>query len=264
MLTRFMAIDCGNSRLKTTLFRDNEPVETKVFPSTDVEGVLTCMEGNDISAVAMVSVGHTDVRMIETLRQNVNGRFLLLTHHTPLPIGVIYDTPSTLGLDRVAAAAGAAALFPGRRCVVVDAGTALTVDLLTEEGCFAGGTISPGVSMQFTALHEGTSLLPELSAEDIAALMQKAEKGFDAEYDLRWARNTKDAIAAGVINGMADRLLCSANSGDMIVITGGDGNMLYNLMKLRMPHSEGIEVVETPHLVAIGLKYIYDEYEKST
>lgn len=264
MQSRFMAIDCGNSRLKSTLFHGDEPVETKVFSSADVEGVLTFMESGGVTDVAMVSVGHTDVRMVETFRQNVDGRFLLLTHHTPLPIGVIYDTPSTLGLDRVAAAAGARFLFPGRRCVVVDAGTALTVDLLTEEGDFAGGTISPGVTMQFKALHEGTSMLPEVTAVDYTERVEKALASGNDIHDLRWARNTRDAIAVGVMEGMADRLCCSVQPGDMMVITGGDGNLLYNLMKMRIPVAGDVDIVESRHLVAIGLKYIYDEYEKST
>lgn len=248
----FMAIDCGNSRLKATVFPkegSGEEVVSQVFEVKDLEGLLLFMEKMGVEAAAMVSVGGTDVRMVETLRQAVDDEFMLLTHSTPLPIRIGYATPATLGLDRVAAAAGAASLFPGKECVVADAGTALTIDLLTADGLFAGGSISPGVSMRFVSLHSGTALLPLVDAESLST-------------DGRWARDTKSAIAAGVVEGMADQLQCSMKPGAILILTGGDGNLLYNVLMRRdfLPHDA--EIILSPNLVALGLRYIFDEYEK--
>ncbi|MDE5774400.1 MAG: type III pantothenate kinase [Muribaculaceae bacterium] len=250
MGSAFLAIDCGNSRLKTTLFQDSVCVETTAFDSKDIEGVLLYMESRGVDSAAMVSVGHTDVRMVETVRQAVDDRFLLLTHNTPLPIVIGYDTPETLGLDRVAAAAGAYSLYSGRTCVVADAGTALTVDLLDAEGTFWGGTISPGISMQFRALHEGTHSLPEVSLRD-----------YPVDAGGKVPGNTRTAIAVGVVDGMVDRLYCARRPGTVMVVTGGDGDLLYRKLMER-EHPDGMDIVYIPYLVALGLKYIFDEYEK--
>lgn len=225
-------------------------METTVFDSKDIEGVLLYMERHGVDSAAVVSVGHTDIRMIETVRQAVDDRFLLLTHNTPLPIVIGYDTPQTLGLDRVAAAAGAYSLYSGRACVVVDAGTALTVDVLDAEGTFLGGTISPGISMQFKALHEGTHRLPEVSLSE-----------YPVDSVGKVARDTRTAIATGVVDGMVDRLYCAQRPGAVMAVTGGDGEILYRKLMER-EHPDGAEIVYLPYLVAQGLKYIFDEYEK--
>ncbi len=66
-----------------------------------------------------------------------------------------YETPETLGSDRIAAVAGAFSLFPGSEVLIVDAGTALTFEFLSAE-YIQGGTISPGLTMRFKALNKFT------------------------------------------------------------------------------------------------------------
>lgn len=258
MDSRFLAIDCGNSRLKTTLFAGDVPAEVRVFESSDVEGLLIYIEENGVDSSAMVSVGRTDIRLVETVRQGVSGNFLLMTHNTALPLTISYDTPATLGLDRVAAAAGARRMCPQSDCVIADAGTALTVDYLTATGIYSGGTISPGVRMQFNALHEGTHLLPAITAGECAEHYREA--GYDMNHS-RWARNTRSAIIEGVVGGIIDRLRCSVAPGVRLLITGGDGELLYKLLNGCDSQLSGATIF-APHLIAVGLKYIFDEYEK--
>ena len=106
---------------------------------------------------------------------------------TPVPIGKAYDTPNTLGADRVAASVGAMTLFPSQTCLVLDLGTCLTADLINKEHVFQGGLISPGLSMRFRAMHEQTARLPLVNPP--------------ADWPALTAKNTQAAMQRGVMNG---------------------------------------------------------------
>ena len=113
--------------------------------------------------------------------------FILLDENTPLPICIEYKTPQTLGKDRIAAVVGAMQMQPGKDVLVIDAGTAITYDLLDATGCYRGGNISPGMTMRFKALNHYTKRLPLLDENgDIPVI------GYD----------TETAIRSGVISGI--------------------------------------------------------------
>ncbi len=85
-----------------------------------------------------------------------------LDHATPLPLVNRYRTPDTLGYDRIAAAVGAYTIFPGKTVLVIDAGTAITYDIVTAGGEYLGGNISPGLEIRFKSLNKYTNRLPLL------------------------------------------------------------------------------------------------------
>ena len=111
----------------------------------------------------------------------------ILNQHTILPFQNLYKTPETLGNDRIAAVAGASFLYPNKNVLVIDAGTAITFDLIDEKNRYIGGTISPGLSMRFQALNHYTANLPLLDKTDNSKLT---------------GQNTREAITNGVQNGM--------------------------------------------------------------
>ena len=154
---------------------------------------------------------------------------LEFTQQTPVPIGNAYRSPGTLGLDRLAAAVGATVLCPGRNVLIVDCGTALTIDLVTADGVFRGGNISPGVRMRLEALHERTAALP---ACEPAGLPDD-----DGAPESLLGGTTEEAIVRGVmqsvafeIEGYAARLerifpdLC-------IIFSGGDAHFFEKRIK---------------------------------
>lgn len=154
----------------------------------------------------------------ETLNHYLSGnfdQFLELDQNTELPIENLYETPGTLGKDRLAAAIGANELFPDQNLLVIDAGTAITYDLVSEKNQFIGGNISPGLEMRFKALNTFTGKLPLI--------------GYSDEYQ-PIGKNTTDAIRAGVQNGvifeMAQTIdLFNRNYQNLqIIMTGGDSN----------------------------------------
>ena len=162
-----------------------------------------------LSAVKVV-----DQEIIQFLSGNFN-YFLELDQQTELPIENLYETPETLGKDRIAAAVGANELFPDQNLLIIDAGTAITYDLVSEKNQFIGGNISPGLEMRFKALNQFTGKLPLINYSD--------------EFQLI-GRNTTDAIRAGVQNGMRyeiDQTIAIFNRNYQnlqIIMTGGDSN----------------------------------------
>jgi type III pantothenate kinase len=141
--------------------------------------------------------------------------FMVLDENSGLPIENLYETPETLGKDRLAAAVGANELFPDRNLLVIDAGTAITYDLVSDRNQFVGGNIAPGLEMRFKALNHFTGKLPLINASD--------------EFDFI-GKNTTDAIRAGVQNGILYEIaqtieIFNRNYQNLqIIMTGGDSN----------------------------------------
>ena len=168
--------------------------------------------------------------------------FLELNPNTPLPLTNHYKTPETLGYDRIAAVTGAYTIFPKKNVLVIDAGTALTYDLVTAGGEYLGGNISPGLSMRFKALHKFTNRLPllQMDEEDLNLL----------------GSSTDEAIKSGVVNGILMEIegfissVAQEYKNLKVVLTGGDANSFDKRLK------SSIFVVS--HLNLIGLNRILD------
>lgn len=163
---------------------------------------------------------------------------------TETPLKVNYSTPETLGSDRLAAAVGAWSEAPGQNILVIDAGSAITVDFVGKEGTYNGGNISPGIRMRLKALHEFTGRLPLVEKEgDIPFL----------------GHNTETAIRSGVFQGVCHEIEGYISEfqrkyGSVLVfLTGGDENSLKNNIKSR--------IFADKFLVAKGLNRILLDYD---
>jgi type III pantothenate kinase len=157
-----LVIDAGNTLIKSVVYDQAHFVSAETYPEWAPEAFENTLNRSPgIESCLVCSTREVPGWVAEWMKSR-NVRFHELTHLTPLPIGICYETPETLGKDRIAAAAGAAGLFPGRNIAAIDAGTALTIDLITDKGFFAGGNISPGLRMRFAALHQQTYSLPQI------------------------------------------------------------------------------------------------------
>lgn len=169
-------------------------------------------EHSRLNQAILSSVKPVDAELLHYLSENFDF-FIELDHQTELPIENLYETPETLGKDRLAAAVGANELFPNQNILVIDAGTAITYDLVSEKNQFVGGNISPGLQMRYKALNHFTGKLPLVSYSNDVQLIGK---------------NTTDAIRAGVQNGIIyeiDRTIELFNTNYQnlqLVMTGGD------------------------------------------
>jgi len=210
-----LVIDIGNSRTKIALFNQNDLMFNVPIDHLTVDHLeMLKDEHPQLNKVILSSVKPNDEELISFLNENFDF-FLELDNQTELPIENLYETPETLGRDRLAAAIGANELFPDQNLLVIDAGTAITYDLVSEKNQFIGGNISPGLEMRFKALNHFTGKLPLI--------------GYSDEFQ-PIGKNTIDAIRAGVQNGILYEMeqtidLFNRNYQNLhIIMTGGDSN----------------------------------------
>lgn len=188
-----ICIDQGNSRTKVALFNaEGKLVKNflyKSFTSVDAERLFTLYPIKNSIISSVVNLESSMVNALHRLSQH----FVLFDHLTPVPIINDYATPETLGQDRLAAAVGAATLCPNENLLIVDMGSAITYDFVSEEGHFLGGNIAPGLKMRLSALHTMTKKLPlvEVDEQELIPL---------------YGQKTRDAIAAGVLRGIVFEL----------------------------------------------------------
>lgn len=248
MSGKFLAIDCGNSRIKATVLdAAGNVTERSVYPYNEVDTLIDRIGEGDINEAAMASVHALDTRLVESIRNLMGDGFLLITPHTPLGIGIVYSDPSRLGIDRKVAAVGASVLFPGERVLVIDSGTALTKDFIGPEGEFQSGSISPGIAMRFESLNRGTHLLPR----------PELPKDID---DVK-GNSTEGCILLGVLGGILDEIgmtvACGLKEGlDRVVLCGGDGEWICKNLKRRFGYPN-IEYQYIPDLLAVGMREIF-------
>jgi len=234
-----LCIDQGNTNTKIALFEDDI-----LFKSFTIEAAAnnnawdSLFTDYRISNTIISSVKDIEPELVNLLK-NESSHFLLLSYDTPIPILNLYNTPETLGKDRLAAVIGANALHPENDILVIDAGTALTFDFISKQGEYAGGTIAPGMNMRFQALHTFTKKLPLVQTEGEIPFL---------------GLNSERAIRSGVINGMTFEIEGYINRLKIIYpkllvfLTGGDCFFFESRLKS--------SIFVNQNLVLIGLNSI--------
>lgn len=157
-----LCIDIGNTRIKVAVF-DSEGSLVKIFIREEfTSGKLDkILKKYNIENVIVSSVKKKQGKYKRMLGSKVK-TFIELSHETAVPIKNHYQTPETLGKDRLAGVIGAHCLFQANDILVVDAGTCITYDIIDASGNYYGGSILPGIDMRFKAMHSFTSRLPEV------------------------------------------------------------------------------------------------------
>ncbi len=220
-----LIIDQGNTQTKIGVFDKWHLVHSDSLNILDKSKLLNLIHGYNISKCILSSVIKPDNNPLIKELSAVMPGYLNLSHKTPLPFTIDYKTPETLGKDRIAAVAGALFLYPGRDILIIDAGTAITYELVTKDGVYRGGNISPGMQMRYKALNTFTSSLPYPEFTDQTEMIGKT---------------TNEAINAGVqwgiiheIDGYITRL--NTNYPEILVLfTGGDANFFVKKLKKRI------------------------------
>ncbi|WP_266367151.1 type III pantothenate kinase [Tellurirhabdus rosea] len=235
-----LVIDWGNSALKAAWFAPGQPPE--IHRNLTLPGVRALAEQKEPAAVLVSSTSQPGESLRDELALLPDVFFLSLNGLTPVPLEKRYDTPHTLGADRVAAAVGAKVLFPEEACLVIDMGTCITYDLVDEVSVFQGGMISPGFRMRFLAMHSFTERLPLVEPEDANPPLL--------------ARNTRQAMQAGVVNGLLAELngILEAHRSNhpavKVLLCGGDAPFFESSLKP--------PIFAVPELVLLGLNRILE------
>ena len=216
-----LIVDIGNTLVKLAVFDGGRIVAQRCVERLHPSMLGELLEGRRAAKAVVASTRGEADDVVETVRPYAD-YLLEFTSQTPVPVANAYHTPETLGRDRLAAAVGATVLYPGRNVLIVDFGTAVTIDLVTADNTFRGGCISPGVTMRFRALHDYTAKLPLCAAtggEGLSGL------------------TTEEAIELGVMNGIAFEIegyvtrMREKIDGLRVIFTGGDAKFFVKRIK---------------------------------
>ncbi len=219
-----LIIDIGNSSCKSALFESGVIKKFHKGSNTLIETLEEWCNTHTIEKAIVSSVIEIPTPIAGQL-ETLPCPYIHFNTQTKLPIKILYKTPHTLGADRIAAVVGAQGEAPHKDILVIDAGSAITYDLLDAQGNYIGGNIAPGVRMRLASLHEHTGKLPLVPPEGETPTM---------------GHDTETAIRSGVINGIKYEIegyiseISKKYPSLLIFLTGGDEKMLINNIKNRI------------------------------
>lgn len=188
-----LTIDLGNTRCKLTSFVKKQLVQHCAVEYSDLLSSLEdwLSQPDKVRGIALCNVGPINDELLSFLENQPIAFRQLLPTAPPAGIRIAYRSPHTLGADRLAAVLGARSCCGDRNLLVIDVGTCVTFDLLTAEGVFWGGNISPGIEMRLKAMHQHTYRLPLVSEKGEAPIL-----GY----------NTETALRSGAFHGLAHEI----------------------------------------------------------
>lgn len=172
-------IDIGNTQAKIGLFEGDNNLEVSVVESKEIGAFL---KRHKVTNALISNVSKKD-DFLRGLENHVN-QLTVFTIDTPMPIYTSYETPESLGVDRLAACVGAKKHASGN-ILVIDAGSCITYDMLSHKNEHLGGLISPGIKMRIKSMHTFTSNLPLVPFEPTPLL----------------GKTTKKCLQSGALNG---------------------------------------------------------------
>lgn len=217
-----LVIDIGNTNAKYAVFKGGELINASVFSDRSIEQLKHYIsQYSQIKAAIFCSVSGNDKTIADFLRQQYKC-FIEFTNQTAIPLKIYYKTLETLGSDRLAAAIGAVNLFPEKNILVVNMGSCITYEIITEKGEYMGGKISPGAQMRLKALHQFTAKLPLLELTAI---------------DNEVGQSTSESILSGVIKGIIYEIegtidtISKSYDKLQIVVSGGDAGFFAKAIK---------------------------------
>jgi len=235
-----LVIDVGNSLTKFTLFNNSNiecshSIKTNNIVLKQIK-ILFPISNCNIIICSVKNIIPKNILSLEKLCK----KLLIFNLSTYTPILNLYKSKS-LGLDRLAAAVGANTIFPNTNCLIIDAGTAITYDILTKNNEYLGGAISPGIDIRYKALSVFTNKLPDLNFVE------------NFSYP---ANNTNDSINVGINKGILFETegyineLSKKYKKLKVIVTGGNYNFLVKNIKRT--------IFAQQNLVAIGLNKILE------
>lgn len=237
MKVNLLAVSVGNTHTRLGAFVEGELVETVVFINPHdgeigdaLEQAVGPLRKKDDTAVLLASVNPSVCPLVVArIREHLDRQVWRVDRDVPIPIGRQLDPEAIVGEDRLVNAAAAYDVLK-EACVVVDAGTAITVDYIDGTGTFHGGAIGPGGQLMLDALNRRTAQLPQVQfAPPVEPI----------------GRNSVEAMRAGVFHGLrgmvrelVERYAEQVGAFPLVVATGGDADLLlrdYDLVDRVVP-----------------------------
>lgn len=217
-----LALDIGNTRIKAAVFEHNTLVEVVSFLEIDWQTAMLSFLNKypKCTDLVVASVGNISKEQFSAFENRLKLHFI--SRSDRFPFHNLYGTPNTLGIDRMVLASGAVLKYPKQNRLVIDAGTCITYDFITDEDQYLGGGIAPGIRLRYEAMHQYTAKLPLL------------KKSVPQQFI---GNTTEEAMHVGVVQGVLHEIdgfidqYHQQYSKIIIILTGGDANFLANQLK---------------------------------
>ncbi|MGX7667493.1 type III pantothenate kinase [Flavobacterium pedocola] len=217
-----LAIDVGNTRIKVAVFEKDSLLWKDVFLKEEAEKKIQNIfeKFPEIENSVFSSVGKLVESVVDLLRKK--SKLTVISSATEFPFENKYETPKTLGVDRMVLATGATLLYPNQNRLIIDAGTCITYDFVDAENNYRGGAISPGFRLRYESLHNYTAKLPLLTLEQPENFI---------------GNSTKGSIHSGVVNGVLNEIdgfierYREQYQHLTVILTGGDAEFLAKNIK---------------------------------
>ncbi|MEW4923735.1 type III pantothenate kinase [Algibacter sp. 2305UL17-15] len=217
-----LIVDVGNTYVKLAVFLRDKLIFKKAVELEKLTYTINELrkEYPNLKRAIVSSVGKLEKGAIKYLEKRFD--LLELTHKTKVPYKNNYGTPKTLGIDRIALVSASAYHYPENNVLIIDAGTCITYDFITNENEYLGGAISPGIRMRYKSLNNLTANLPLLDTDKPKDVI---------------GTTTESSIHSGVVNGVVNEIdgfikaYLEEYSDLTVILTGGDTNFLSEQLK---------------------------------
>jgi type III pantothenate kinase len=217
-----LIIDSGNTIIKAAVFEDDTLVFKQhiVYDDWQNEIKKILKSFNKIDTIVISNVSTIETERFSELESTYKVTYITRDYKFPFTNG--YQSPQTLGIDRMVLASGAVLKYPGKNRLVIDAGTCITYDFVDETNTYLGGAISPGIQLRYKSLNNYTANLPLLSKEEPANMI---------------GTTTNESIHSGIVNGVTFEIESFIDAYSerypnfIIILTGGDADFLAKRLK---------------------------------
>jgi type III pantothenate kinase len=217
-----LVIDVGNSLVKLAVFEETKILLKKTIKLDFILKHVDLLrkEYKSLNKAIISSVGKLKKSDIEYIKKHFD--LLILDASTKVPFKNSYQTPKTLGMDRVALVSASVQQYPKNNVLIIDAGTCITYDFITIQNEYLGGAISPGIRMRYQSLNNLTAKLPLLETEEPKNII---------------GNSTNNSIHSGVIFGVLKEMDGIIEEYRLkykdltVILTGGDANFLSKQLK---------------------------------
>ena len=247
-----LTCDIGNSRIKFGSFIDDDLIDLRAYHKIEhsIKFILEVRpEVIAISSVASVKLN----QLINAIKPKFLSNIFLVDRNQHFNLIINYNSAATLGIDRICSAEGAIYLLQKDKqlnqinendfIMIIDFGTATTINLIKFPNLFEGGLIIPGIKLMSESLYKQTEQLPEINITRTKSVIGKT---------------TEENINNGIVNstaGLIERVIRKIKNefkADVkkIFITGGNAKTIMESLDFEYEYSEG--------LVLYGIKSIYD------
>lgn len=251
-----LCLDIGNTHILGGVLKGDQLIArfryaTHLIGTADQFGIflVNILQTNDIkpsdiqATVVSSVVPSCDYTIRHTISLYIKSAFFVLQAGVKTGLNIKYKNPNEVGADRIANAIGAVNAFPNKNLVIIDMGTATTLDAITKKRDYLGGAILPGMRLGMESLRSNTAKLMEVDIEKPASFV---------------GRTTRESIQTGlyfgqlgalkeIIQGMKREMF--ADETPLIIGTGGFSQLF---------REQQLFDVILPDLVLQGLSKAYE------